>query len=391
MRKKLRLIFLGIVGRTPFAGVDWQTLHYLEGFRRLGHEVYYVEDTRSWPFDPEKNCVTNDSRYAVNHIARLMDWCGMQDRWAYRAVEQNDRVFGLSGSQLARAFEGADLLVNLTGSTRMHDEYLNVPVRVYLETDPVVPQIRVAQGDPVWIDLLNAHTHHFTYSANLGRADCSVPVGSFRYQPTRPPVVLEWWSSNKQSSASNGCRFTTIGNWRQSGNDIVWNGETYTWSKHHEFLKFIELPRRTKQPLELALSQVDSESMKLLQSHGWRVVNSLALSKNILPYRDYVLGSRGEFTVAKDQNVRLRSGWFSDRSVCYLAAGRPVITQDTGLNSVFPTGEGLFAFHTTDEIIEGLGAIAADYEKHSHAARKLAAEYFQAETVLHRLLKHIGN
>jgi hypothetical protein len=218
-----------------------------------------------------------------------------------------------------------------------------------------------------------------------------VPTGPFRYQPTRPPVVLEWWSSEGQRSpASNGCRFTTVGNWQQSGNDIEWNGETYTWSKHHEFMKFIELPRRTKQSLELALSQVDRESTKLLRSHGWRIIDSLELSKDILPYRDYILGSRGEFTVAKEQNVRLRSGWFSDRSACYLAGGRPVITQDTGLHNVLPTGEGLFAFRTMEEIVDGLSAIAADYEKHSRAARRLANEYFRAETLLGRLLADIG-
>lgn len=204
---------------------------------------------------------------------------------------------------------------------------------------------------------------------------------------------------------SNPC-LTTIANWRQSGKDLEWKGETYTWSKHHQFLKFVDLPGRTTQPLELALAlhgnweteekawlphdKDDTEAIRLLTSHGWRIVNGLSLSANLLSYRDYITGSRGEFTVAKDQNVRLRSGWFSDRSACYLAGGRPVITQDTGFGKVFPTGEGLFAFNTMEDILAALEAINSDYERHSQAARKLAAEHFGADRVLRKLLQDAG-
>jgi hypothetical protein len=282
-------------------------------------------------------------------------------------------------------------------------EHLRVPVRIYLETDPVLPQIEVANGNSFSIGLLGAHTHHFTYGENLGAPDCAVPVERFNYHPTRQPVVLDWW---KSPAAPSSGRFTTIASWRQAGKDLAWNGETYTWSKHHEFLKLIDLPRRTPQPLELALAlksktgangngcaaldDGDVEALRLLTSHGWRVIEGLPLSRELSSYRDYIMTSRGEFTVAKDQNVRLRSGWFSDRSACYLAAGRPVVTQDTAFGNFLPTGEGLFAFNTIEEIVAVFEAINSDYERHCRAARAIAEEYFRAETVLAKLVKDSG-
>jgi len=310
-----------------------------------------------------------------------------------------------------RLFEHSDVLVNLTGATVLRREHLQVPVRIYLETDPVLPQVEIAKGSAFHIEMLEAHTHHFTYGENLGAPDCGVPVNRFDYRPTRQPIVLDWWTRETRLAGPANCRpfdgrFTTIASWRQSGKDFELNGDIYTWSKHHEFLKFIDLPARTMQPLELALAirgnkrkddgnwvalyDDDAQAMDLLQSHGWQITDALGLSKDIFPYRDYILGSRGEFTVAKDQNVRLQSGWFSDRSACYLAAGRPVITQDTGFGKFLPTGEGLFSFKTMDEIIAAFDMINSDYARHSRAAESIAEEHFRAETVLAKLIKDAG-
>lgn len=384
------LIVLGMMGRTPFAGVGWQVLHYLEGLRRLGHQVYYIEDTGTWPYDAERNTITDDCRYTVNYIGQIMAWSGSSDRWAYRSAADG-ATFGLSELQVARILESADALINLTGATLLRDEHLRVPVRVYLETDPVLPQIEVAQGRRFTLELLEAHTHHFTFGENLGAPDCGVPVGRFRYQPTRQPIVLDWWTTACEDAPPDAqSPFTTIANWQQAGKDIEWNGETYAWSKHQEFLKFIDLPQRTEQPLELALACEDPEAIRELTAHGWRVVDALPLSKQIHPYRSYIVDSRGEFTVAKDQNIRLRSGWFSDRSASYLAVGRPVITQDTAFGHVLPTGRGLFAFQIMDEIVEAFERINSDYAAHARAAREIAAEYFAAEHVLGSLLERAG-
>ncbi len=382
------LIVLGMMGQAPFAGVAWQVLQYVEGFRRLGHDAYYVEDTGGWPYDPDQNMVTDDCRYTVAYIARMMAWCGLPDRWAYRAP--GGTLSGLSEAQLADRLARADVLVNLTGSTVLGDEHRRVPVRIYLETDPVLPQIEIAKGQQFTIDLLSAHTHHFTYGENFGAPDCGVPIGRFVYHPTRPPVVLDWWATDTRRQTAPQAPFTTITNWKQTGKDVEWNGETYTWSKHHEFLKFIDLPHRTGQPFELALSNADAEAINLLKAKGWGVIEGVALSRDILPYRAYIQASRGEFTVAKDQNIRLRSGWFSDRSACYLAAGRPVITQDTGFGNILPTGRGLFAFRNINDVLAALSAIADDYDGNARAAGEIADAYFSAERVLSSLLARAG-
>ena len=387
MSKKLQLVVLGIIGRDPLAGVAWQALHYLEGFRRLGHDVYYVEDTGVWA----DNC--SDT---VSYIGRLMDWCDLPDRWAYCAASLGGRCFGLSEYQLSRLFEKADALINVTASTLLRDEHLMVPVRVYLETDPGLPQIAVAKGNRKAIDLLNAHTHHFTYGENFGEPDCGLPVGPFNHCPTRQPIVVDWWSStsdratNKSFQATVQSRFTTVATWKESAKDIEWNGETYTWSKHHQFLKFIDLPRSTAQLLELALACGNLDTVRLLESHGWRIVDAIALSHDILPYRAYIVGSRGEFTVAKDQYTRLHTGWFSDRSACYLAAGRPVITQETGFSKFLPTGKGLFGFKTMEDILMAIDMIASDYKGNCLAARGIAIEYFAADNVLGSLIDRAG-
>jgi hypothetical protein len=406
MSRDLRLVIMGILGRTPLAGVSWQVLHYLEGFRRLGYDIYYIEDTGGWAYNPLRKTEDNESQYtyaincqyAVNYVAKLMSSFGLQDRWAYWS-RADGRVFGLSETQVSRLFEKADAIVNLTGSTRLLEEHTRVPVRIYLETDPVMRQIEVVRGDRKAIELLAAHTHHFTYGENLGAPDCGVPVTRFNYLPTRQPIVLDWWTSDgRLSSDANGrpnipARFTTIAKWRQPGKDIESNGETYSWSKHVEFLKFIDLPRRTRQEFELALAwenEKDEEAIPQLTSFGWRVVDAISLSLDVAPYRDYILGSRGEFTVAKDQNIRLRSGWFSDRSACYLAAGKPVVTQDTAFGNILPTSHGLFAFRNMENILTAIDTIESNYEAHCRAAREIAEEYFAAEKVLGSLMERVG-
>ncbi len=390
-RRRGRIVVLGIMGRTPFAGVAWQVLHYLEGLRRLGFDVFYVEDTGDWPYDAERNTITDDERYTTQYIERMMAWCGLADRWAYRAASK-DTVFGPAAVRLPGLFRDADALINVTAGTVLREEHLRVPVRIYLETDPVLPQIEVAQDNQRTIDLLAAHTHHFTFGENVGAPDCGVPVGRFPYRATRQPIVLDWWESpaDPPGVRPDIARFTTVSNWKQSGKDIEWGGEVYSWSKHHEFLKFVDLPERSGEAFELALACSDADAIGLLGRHGWAVRDALALSRDIQPYRDYIRGSRGEFTVAKDQNIRLRSGWFSDRSACYLAAGRPVITQETGFSRILPTGKGLFAFTAIEEILAALDHVACDYAGHRQAAAEIAAEYFAAEVVLDQLCGQAG-
>ncbi|HEX9819804.1 MAG TPA: glycosyltransferase [Methylomirabilota bacterium] len=389
---RLRLVVLGLMGALPFAGVAWQVLHYLEGFRRLGHDVWYVEDTGAWPFDVEANAVSGDPRYTVDYLARAMAGAGFADRWAYRAACETGRVYGQPEPALRRVLAGADVLVNLSGATVLGPEHARVPVRIYLETDPVLPQIEVALGRRFTIEHLAAHTHHFTFGENLGAPDCEVPGGVFAYHPTRQPVVLDWWRPSPLATpAANGLlRFTTVANWRQREKDVAWQGRTLGWSKHERFEMVLDLPRRSAQHFELALAAVDDAARARLDAHGWRVVDAVALTREPGPYRDYVWASSAEFTVAKAQNVELRSGWFSDRSACYLAAGKPVVTEDTGFGRVLPTGRGLFAFRSLDDALGAVDAIAADRAAHAAAAREIARAHFAAEQVLGELLARAG-
>jgi hypothetical protein len=289
--------------------------------------------------------------------------------------------------QVKDLYARADAIINLFGGTILRDEHMMSPIRIYLETDPVVHQLRIANGEQKYIDLVAAHTALFTWGANYGAADCGVPVAPFTYKPTRSPVVLEYWDIPYNPTARY---FTTIGHWDQSVKDLEYNGERYSWSKHREFLKILELPRCTDQEFALALAIDDPAAVQMLEGYGWHVEDAYAASKTLESYREYIQGSRGELTVAKDMNVRLRSGWFSERSACYLAAGKPVVTQETGFSQSLPTGLGLYAFHTLAEIPPAIEAINGDYEKHSRAAKEIAAEFFDAEKVLRQVMIQAG-
>jgi hypothetical protein len=379
------IVVLGIMGTIPVAGtgVAWNTIQHLVGLRRLGYDVYYVEATSVWPF----NAITDDCTFPVTYIGSLLSRFGFQDKWAYVAAHSDNRCYGLSELQVKGLYDRADAIVNLFGGTMLRDEHMSCPIRIYIETDPVVHQLRIANGEQRYIDLVGAHTALFTWGVNYGEPDCGVPVEPFTYKPTRSPVILDYWDSPCNPTTRY---FTTVGHWDQSVKDLEYNGERYSWSKHHEFLKIIELPRRTDQAFSLALAIDDPGAVQMLESYGWHVEDAYEASKTLKSYREYIWGSRGELTVAKDMNVRLHSGWFSERSACYLAAGKPVITQETGFSKSLPTGLGLYAFHTLEDIPPAIEAINSDYQKHSQAAKDIAAEYFNAETVLQQMLIEAG-
>jgi hypothetical protein len=388
-RRKLRLVVLGMMGRCPFGGQTWLYLNWLRGLARLGHEVWYVEDDTVWPYDPQRNAVTDDCTYATRHIAGCMQRIGLEGRWAFRLADRADRpCHGLSSQRLDELYRSCDALLNIVGATDLRDEHLAAPFRVYIETDPVTAELRLAGGD--------AHTraafanHHVivTYGENYGAQDCGVPLNGITYKKTRQPIDLDLWPMCFDADAS---LFTTIGNYRQEGSDVEYKGQTYRWSKHHEWQRFIDLPGRVRQPVELALTLDREDDRWLLESNGWRVVSPVELSLDIFgAYPHYFRSSRAEFTVAKDQNIRLRSGWFSERDACYLACGKPVVTQDTGFSNILPIGEGLFAFSTIDEAVAAVDAINRDYRRHCRVARDIAEEHFAAEKIAAKLLEDVG-
>jgi len=383
-----KIVLLGMMTKMPVAGVVWQNLHYLLGFERLGCEAYYVETHARTPSMLMNDPDDDSSALAAEYIAAIMRRFGLADRWAFRALHDDGSCFGMSEGQLERLYGSADLLINLHGGTQPLPELSATGRLVYLETDPVQLQLELQHGLQETLDFLEPHSAFFTFAENWGQADCGLPVQDrYRFVPTRQPVVMDLWPDR---SAQPADVFTTIGNWRQDWRDVTFKGERYTWSKHYEFLKYLDLPERTGRAFELALSSCENSEREMLADRGWRVRDGLEVSRGIDRYRDYLGASRGEFTVAKDQNVRLRTGWFSDRTATYLASGRPAVTQDTGFGVALPTGEGLFAFDSFEAAAEAVERIDSDYSRHARAARELAREHFRHETVLRPLLDHVG-
>ena len=381
--KRGKVIVFGIAVCYPLGGIAWQFLHYLVGLHRLGYDVYYVEDSSREVYDPVLNDITPDATANVDAVAPFFEAYGFAGRWCYRSHGPRGRCYGMSHSQLAQLYADADAFLNVTGGQELRDEHLRIPRRVYVETDPVASQIEVAQGNETTIRELAGHDTHFTYGENIGTGQCPLPALRFRWQPTRQPVLIDLWRAEPPASARP---YTTIATWKNAGRDIIFNGQMYHWSKHHEFLKFIDLPSRARHDrFELALA-VEPKTQQRLRNHGWSLTHSVKLSRDFDAYRRYIQSSRGEFTVAKDQNIRLRSGWFSDRAACYLAAGRPCIEQDTGFSEVLPIGQGLFSFRSYDEIVLALDAIRRDYPAACRAAAAIADEYFAADQVLASLM-----
>jgi hypothetical protein len=279
------------------------------------------------------------------------------------------------------------VLVNVTGATDLREEHCTAPRRLYIQTDPVTAELRLANGDEHTQWAFGIHDLILTYGENYGAADCGVPLNGIRYGTTRQPIDLTLWPMAYVPGAPN---FTTIGNYRQEGKDVEHGGEVYWWSKHHEWEKILDLPHRSPQPFELALNAAPADRQRL-EGHGWRIVSPFRFSLDVFgAYPAYIRGSRGEITVAKDQNVRLRSGWFSERDACYLASGKPVVAQDTGFSNVLPVGEGLFGFRNVDEAAAAIEAINGDYPRHAKAARALAEEFFDAPRVARRALEALG-
>ena len=294
----------------------------------------------------------------------------------------------MSESQILQLYREADAFLNVTGAQEIREEHLACRRRIYVESDPFASQVKAATGDPGMIATLGAHDTLFTFGENLGASDCDVPLGKFHWLPTRQPVALDLWD-NPHPPAAEGA-YNTITTWHNSGKDILWRDGMWYWTKDREFEKFIELPRlRPGQKFELAAG-VDEGVKRMLNNHGWRQVHSIQMSTDANVYRDYVRSARGEFTVARDQYVRPKTGWFSDRSACYLAAGRPVITQETGFSKFLPTGQGLFGFKTMNDILHALDSIESDYEGHCRAAREIAGEFFAAEKVVGSLMSRAG-
>jgi hypothetical protein len=386
LRKRGKIVLLHFAGQMPLAGIAWQAAHYLVALEKLGYETWYIEDSGTNPYDPRVESVVMDCSYNRAYLRRVMEQFGLAARWAYRCGV-DETYHGLSRRAIARLYREADALINLCGAHHLYERHLACPVRILIDTDPGYQQINYAKGDPDERAYIDAHTHFFTYGENIGQTDCPIPRGGVDWRPTRPPVDVDLWPAPKGAPEC----FTSIASWDNRGKDIDYDGSTYVWSKHVNFLKFLDIPKnRRGTGFRMAILPPDGAVRAEVEGNGWQLVDPRPISASLDNYRDFIAGSRGEFTVAKDIYVRTNSGWFSDRAVCYLASGRPVITMRTGFDRLYPAGEGLFQFRDRGEALAALDAIAGDYARHSRAARELAREFFAGDRVVGALLAQVG-
>jgi ATP-binding cassette, subfamily B, bacterial len=382
-----KIVLLGMLTKIPVGGVAWLVGQYASGFERLGYEVYYVEAHARTPSMFMTHEDDDGASKAAAYIAKIAKRFGLEDRWAFQALHENARCYGMSAEQLDQLYKDAALIVNMHGGTLPLPEHAATDRLVFLGTDPVEVELEVQRGDQRALEFLDQHVAYFTWGLNFGNPDCKLPwARPYPFVPSPPPVVLDFW----ENSVDPPGPFSTIGNWRQQYRDVEFDGQVYRWSKHQQFMKILDLPMRTRARIELALSSYEATDRLLLAEHGWRVRPGLELSRDPDTYHDYIVGSAGEVTAAKEQNVHFRTGWFSERSATYLAAGRPVIMQDTGFGSALPTGKGLFAFSNLEEAVEAVKAVQADPAGHRRAASELAREYLSHEVVLGDMLDHVG-
>ena len=385
-----RIVVMGFMGGCPIAGVIWQHIHYIVGLQRLGHEVYYVEDSARYVYNPVTYAEDMDYAYAAQTLDRLARQFGFEGRWSFCArFFPEHPTAGMTLEKVRELYRTADAVLAVCGTQEFHEDLLASQNLIYVESDPGVEQIRVDKGDETRRAYLMRHRERFTFGENVGTPLFPVPLHGIRWLPTRQPVVTDLW--RQDAPPPGGAVFTTVANWNTSGRkDIEWRGDKYLWSKSLEFLKFIEAPARVGEDFEMATTIRDAETVELFHRNRWRLVAPDRLSIEWDAYRTYLQESKGEFTVAKDQYVRLHTGWCSDRTACYLACGRPAITQETGFTRLFGGKMGLLAFTTLDEIAEHVRAINADYPAHCRAAHEIAAEHFEATKVLASLLERAG-
>jgi hypothetical protein len=388
--KSKRIVVMGFMGSMPIAGVIWQHIHYIVGLQRLGHDVYYIEDSARLPYNPETFEVNNEFDYAGRLLEQVADEFDLPDRWSFCARYLNGSpTAGLPLKRIRKLYREADAILNICGAQELNEDIADAKRLIYVESDPGVEQIKVDKHVRSTIDYLRRHHALFTFGENVGTKKFRVPPHGFNWLPTRQPVVTDFWVTNR--SPARAAVLTSIANWSTSGlKDITWRGEKYLWSKSREFLRFVAAPKRAGEPFELATDIKDEKTRAKFRRNGWRLRSPLQLSVDYWRYRDYIRRSKGEFTVAKDQYVRLNTGWFSDRSACYLAAGRPVILQETGFTNNYGRDTGLFGFRSLGEIAEAVEMINRDYARHSRAARELACELFEAKMVLKSLLDRAG-
>jgi hypothetical protein len=377
-----RIVVGSFMVRFPLGGYLSWTLQWLAGFQRLGHDVYFFEKS-AWEnscYDPLQNIMTDDCSYGTKVLDEFLTRFDLPGKWCY--VDAEGRYHGLSEKRVQEVFETSDLIVDIG----VHDDWFaeapGKAIRVFVDGAPGHTQM-------AWVNSLEeggADSHYdFYYSVgrNIGTDKSPVPTLGRQWRPVFYPVLPDLFPVHP---APADAPFTTIMSWENE--PLEYQGVTYG-QKAAEFPKFMSLPRRTTTPVEVAIGGEDVPEDEL-RAAGWRVADAGEVTMTFDSWRDYIRASRGEFSVCKNVYVATNSAWFSDRSACYLASGRPVVMQETGFSDHLPCGRGLFAVRTVEEAAAAIAEINGDYERHCKAARAIALEFLDTRKVLSKFLREVG-
>lgn len=383
-------IVSGMIATYPVGGVFWDYAQYILGLEQLGFDVYYIEDTGCPTYDPIQSHESEDFSYGVHFLNESLSWLNpkFKSRWHFREM-YGKQSRGLSKEKFEEIIAESDLFLNVSGCCLLRESYLKARRKVIIDTDPGYNHFLIY---PKWIKNpiawdgsrgLLAHDYFFTYAENINNPDCLLPTFDIDWHVTRPPINTDPWKTCVQ-----GEKWTTVMSWNNYRKELQYQEKTFG-SKEKEFPKFENLPQKINVSFEIA-SGGHNVPRDHWRSLGWSVVDSELISKTPEKYRSYIQSSRAEFSVAKNVYVATNSGWFSCRSVCYMAAGLPVVLQDTGFSKFISTGQGVLAFSTLDEAIANINEVENNYMSHSTAARKIVEEYFSAKIVLQDILNKIG-
>jgi hypothetical protein len=379
----VRVFVSGMIAGDPHqGGATWAVLQYVLGLRSLGHDVYLVEPIAPASLRPAGTplAASVNARYFHDVAARF----DLTTRAALLRQDTHETV-GLRYVDLIEAARGCDVLINISGMLTDSGLFERIPCRVYLDLDPGFNQLwHAVEGIDVRFD---GHTHFVTVGCAIGTPQSDVPTCGRTWLPTLQPIVLSEWP---MTPGNPNAAWTTVGNWRGYGS-IEYRGVVYG-QRVHSFRRFMELPGRTRAQFRpaLAIHPAELKDLDVLHAHAWELADPAAVAGTPDTYREFIQHSKGELGIAKSGYVHSRCGWFSDRSVCYLASGRPVVAQDTGFGHYLPTGEGLFAFSTVDEAVDAIATASTDYDRHCRRAREIAEAHFRAEAVLGGLLERVG-
>ncbi len=386
----MRIIVTGLIGQYAFGGVTWDYIQYALGFRALGHDVWYLEDTGTWAYDPVKMEPSADCSHNTAYLGRVMEKFGMGDRWIYRNGADETYHGVTNPAEAEKIIASADVLANVSGACWLRSETAAIPLKLFLDGDPMFTQIGLANDpDSEYAKRVASHERHFSFGLNIGQKDCEVPTAGLHWRPTVQPIALDYWNPASPAPTmphiADGA-WTTVMNWASYA-PKDFQGKKYG-QKDIEFERFLDLPQISDEKFVLAMGQGvgNKRPTEMLESKGWNIIEPDTYLPDYTTYHEFLSRSKGEWSIAKNGYVTSRSGWFSCRSACYLAAGKPVVVQDTGWSDHLPSGDGAIAFSTPEEAAKALDLINKNYNHHSAAARAYAETHFDAARVCEDLI-----